>query len=419
MSMSTSNNPPTASFGAPCGSSTASPPSSPLSSISRPTSAPAPTPESTIEFRASPQPDAHGVWSDLQVAIDDIHAEQRNQRLAPLARFPHGEWRTTPANGVQQRDVWTWGPAKHALTSITSNSQATTDAIFGRFRVIYHHPQRDELTVLALSGPDLIQTGTLTRLEGLDLRFDMILFYDQEHIAWATEPRRAISSVWTFDTPTSYTSHWIEDQGQPVDPSVTAWAYTRHDDVTPLPPSAAEPPEHITHLNGFLPFLETEWMTDATRTSLAWIPYNEAILMRTIDTRTNEARHRDDLLSSSAHRDHPHPHHPRVRSCRRRNCQRRRRSDPDPRGARRRRRHDAHRTTHRAPRRRGHATSDVVDQRRRAHPHCRCDISGGNRLIIGSEGIVAAAAIGRNRGGRRLESRRPCANVRSVDQLIS
>ncbi|MBK7771737.1 MAG: hypothetical protein IPI48_14785 [bacterium] len=46
---------------------------------------------STIEFRASPQPDAHGVWSDLQVAIDDIHAEQRNQRLAPLARFPHGE----------------------------------------------------------------------------------------------------------------------------------------------------------------------------------------------------------------------------------------------------------------------------------------------------------------------------------------
>lgn len=225
---------------------------------------------------------------DLQVAIDDIHAEQRNQRLAPLARFPHGEWRTTPANGVQQRDVWTWGPAKHALTSITSNSQGTSQSIFGGFRVVYHHPQRDELTVLALSGPDLIQTGTLTRLEGLDLRFDMILFYDQEKIAWAAEPRRAISSVWTFDTPTSYTSHWIEDQGQPVDPSVTAWAYTRHDDVTPLPPSAAEPPEHITHLDIFLPFLETEWKTDATHTSLAWIPYNEAILMRTIDTRTNE-----------------------------------------------------------------------------------------------------------------------------------
>jgi hypothetical protein len=237
--------------------------------------------------------------------------------------------------------------------------------------------------VLALSGPDLIQTGTLTRLEGLDLRFDMILFYDQEHIAWAAEPRRVISSVWTFDTPTSYTSHWIEDQGQPVDPSVTAWAYTRHDDVTPLPPSAAEPPEHITHLNGFLPFLETEWMTDATRTSLAWIPYNEAILMRTIDTRTNKP------VTETIF--YPHPHTGIIHTLtihesgadRRRNCQRRRRSDPDPRRARRRRRHDAHRTTHRAPRRRGHATSDVVDQRRRAHPHCRYDISGGNRLIRG------------------------------------
>jgi hypothetical protein len=256
--------------------------------------------ESTIEFRASPQPDTHGVWSDLQVAIDNINAEQRNQRLAPLARFPQGEWRTTPANGVQQRDVWTWGPSRHALTSITSNSQATTESTFGRFRVIYHHPQRNELTVLALSGPDLIQTGTLTRLEGLDLRFDMVLFYDQERIAWAAEPRRAISSIWTFDTSTSYTSHWIEDQGQPVDPSVTGWAYTRHDDVTPFPPNAAEPPEHITHLGVFLPFLETEWKTDATRTSLAWIPYNEAILMRTIDTRSNE--------SVTETIFYPHPH---------------------------------------------------------------------------------------------------------------
>jgi len=59
----------------------------------------------------------------------------------------------------------------------------------------------------------------------------------------------------------------IEDQGQPVDPSVTGWAYTKHDDVTPLPQYAAEPPEHITHLDIFLPFLEAEWKTDATRTN--------------------------------------------------------------------------------------------------------------------------------------------------------
>lgn len=255
---------------------------------------------STIEFRASPQSDAHAIWSDLQAAIDHINAEEPNQRLAHLAHLPRGEWRTTPANGTQQRDVWTWGPSKHALTSITSNSKATSQAVFGSFRVIYHHPQRDELAVLALSAPHLIQTGTTTELEGLDLRFDMTLFYDLEHFSWATEPTRKISSAWTFDTPTSYVNHWIEDQGQPVDPSQTGWSYARHDDVTPLPPTATEPPEHIKHLTAFVPLLQSEWRTDTTRTTFAWIPYNEAILMRTIDTRTNKQ------VSETIFYPHPH-----------------------------------------------------------------------------------------------------------------
>lgn len=247
--------------------------------------------ESIIELRASPQPDGHAIWTDLQAAIDHIHAEQRRHRLAPLAHLPEGEWRTTPANGVQQRDVWTWGPSKHALTSITSNSEAGGESVFGvfgRFRVIYHHPQRDELTVLALSGPDLINVGTLTLLEGLDLRFDMTVLYDQERIAWAAEPERKISSVWTFHSPTSYTNHWIEDQGQPVDPAATAWSYTKHNEVTPLPPNGAAPPERVTHLGALVPFIGTEWTADGARTTFAWIPYNEAVLMRTIDTRTNE-----------------------------------------------------------------------------------------------------------------------------------
>lgn len=91
-------------------------------------------------FTHTPAAVAQSAPINLQVAIDDIDAEQRNQRLAPLARFPQGEWRTTPANGVQQRDVWTWGPARHALTSITSNSQGTSQSVLGGFRVIHHHP---------------------------------------------------------------------------------------------------------------------------------------------------------------------------------------------------------------------------------------------------------------------------------------
>jgi len=255
---------------------------------------------SIVELRASPQPEGHEIWSDLQAAIDHIHAEQLNPQLTPIAHFPQGEWRTTPANGTQQRDVWTWGPSKHAMTSITSNSKGTSQAIFGSFRVIYHHPQRDELTVLALSAPELIQIGTLTPLEDHNLRFDMSLSYDTDRISWATEPTRRISSVWTFDTPTSYTNHWIEDQGQPVDPSVTNWAYTQHEDISRLPASAAEPPEHIRHLAAFLPFFESEWVTETTRTRFAWVPYNEAIVMRTIDTRINKP------IAETIFYPHPH-----------------------------------------------------------------------------------------------------------------
>ncbi len=189
-------------------------------------------------------------------------------------------------DGRQQRDVWTWGPGRHALTSLTSNSEGTDSATFGSFRIIYDHPQRRELTVLALSGTALIQVGTLTPLAGLDLRFDMTLSYDPSQYTWAPPPTRRISSVWTFDSPTSYVNRWIEDDGQPVAPEVASWAYKRHGEVTRLPASASETPASVEHLRAWLPLLGRAWTTDATRTTFAWIPYSEAVVMRSIDSRT-------------------------------------------------------------------------------------------------------------------------------------
>lgn len=246
---------------------------------------------STIKIRLSPQPLDHIIWTDLDAALVHISAERLNQHtspLKPLAHLPQGEWRTVPANKNEQRDVWTWAPGKSALTSITTNRKGTSESIFGSFRVIYHHPQRDELVVLALSAPELIQSGTVTPINDHDLRFDMTLSYDKERIEWITEPIRVISSVWSFDTPTSYANHWIKDQGQHVDPSVTNWLYTNVHNLTPVPPSAHEPPSPIIHLNAFLPLLEHDWETDTTHTTVAWIPYNEAIRIRTIDTRTSD-----------------------------------------------------------------------------------------------------------------------------------
>ena len=257
---------------------------------------------STITIRISPHPIHHEIWTDLTAALVHINAERLNQHTAPLkplAHLPQGEWRTVPENENQQRDRWTWAAGKNALISITTNKNDNAEAIFGVFTVIYHHPQRDELTVLALVNPGLIQNGTVTPQDDHILRFDMTLSYNQEYIHWAPKSRE-ISSLWTFDTPTSYTNHWIQDDGQPVDPNMTNWSYTKADTLTPFPPSTSKPPKTIEHLKHFLPLIEHDWETDTTRTTFTWIPHNEALHMRTTDKRTHDPI--EDTIF------YPHPH---------------------------------------------------------------------------------------------------------------
>lgn len=235
---------------------------------------------SVLKFRVSPQDDDHTIWESLQSAIEEMINDQPIQHFA---HFPHGEWRAGIRNGSQQRDVWSWGPSRRSLTSVTTNSKNTSDSIFGSFRMIYDNPQRDELSVIALDGPELIQTGTVKINTEGNFRFDMELLYDVEEIEWAIISKRAISSTWVFSNPTNYVNSWIEDMGEPVEPGSVAWPYFNHPERTPRPASANEPPEDILYLNAFMPLLESQWETEFSRTSFEWIPYNEAILMRTID----------------------------------------------------------------------------------------------------------------------------------------
>lgn len=203
--------------------------------------------------------------------------------LGKLAHLPGGEWRTSLGNERGQRDIWFWGPSKHALISVTTNSEATGESIFGSFRVIYHHPQRDELCVLVLDSRELIQTGTLVVNNDGTFHFDMTVFYDQEKIPWASMPRREIESVWTFKTPSTYSNSWIRDMGRPVEPGLVAWTYTRHAEIQPLPANAGDPPGEVVYLGAFLPLTESAWESDTWRTTFRWVPYNESIRMRTVE----------------------------------------------------------------------------------------------------------------------------------------
>ena len=252
---------------------------------------------STVEVRVSPQPDEHHIWADLQSAIEAMLSEQRIQHLA---RLSGGEWRTDIANGRHQSDTWEWGPARKSLTSVTTNNEGTGESVFGSFRLIYEHPRRKRLEVLALSRPGLIHLGHVSSVDQSHARFDMTLSYDLEEIEWAVAPTRRISSVWTFHSPSRYTNSWVEDDGVRVEPGFVAWRYARQDEVTPLPASAGDPPEDVRNLRAFLPLLASEWRTDTTRTTFEWIPYNEAILMRTTDAHTGER------LAESVFYPHPH-----------------------------------------------------------------------------------------------------------------
>ncbi|MBO6514154.1 MAG: hypothetical protein JJ974_09340, partial [Phycisphaerales bacterium] len=236
---------------------------------------------SVLEFRVSPQEDSHAIWKKLQSAIE---AMINDQPIQHFAHFPQGEWRAGIRNGSQQRDVWSWGPSRRSLTSITTNSKDTSESIFGSFRMIYDNPQRDDLTVIALDTPELIQAGTVKVNTASNFRFDMELLYDVERIEWAIIPKRAISSDWVFSDPANYVHSWVEDMGQPVEPGSVAWPYFNHPERTPMPPSASKPPQEILYLSAFFPLLESQWETEYSRTSFEWIPYNEAVLMRTMDT---------------------------------------------------------------------------------------------------------------------------------------
>lgn len=231
-------------------------------------------------------------------AVEELAERQLAAPLAPVEFLLNGEWRMVATDGRVKREVWTPGPGGFSLTSVTSVSRVE-DGLSGSFSAIYHHPQRDELVLLGLSRA-LLQTGTATPGKDRSFRLDTTLFYGEEKLAWSPAPTRRISSAWSMESDDRYLAYWIEDQGQPVPREQTNWKYTRHDEVTPLPEGASAQPERVDVLKPLLPFLAADWETDTARTTFSWVPYNEAVLMRTVDRQT------EHLASTTILYPHPH-----------------------------------------------------------------------------------------------------------------
>jgi len=238
-----------------------------------------------------------------QTAPDAVGQLAKRQLAAPLASVEFlltGEWRSVAAKGTERRQAWTTGPGGFSLVSVTSSTEVEDRGPSGSFSAVYHHPQRKEVVLLGLSGRALIQTGTVTSGKDRSLRLDATLFYGEEKLAWSPAPTRRISTVWSIESDDRFFAYWIEDQGQPVPRELTNWEYIRHDEVTPVPANASAQPERVDVLKPLLPFLAADWETDTARTAFSWVPYNEAVLMRTVDRQTERV--------ASATILYPHPH---------------------------------------------------------------------------------------------------------------
>lgn len=203
-----------------------------------------------------------------------------------FARLVSGEWRLGLVNGAFQRDTWTWGPGKHSMYSRTVNSRGDGETTSGVYRVLYWHPGRKEIAMLALLWEGMLGEGVAT-IEGDAARFDYVLHYP-------SQPSRKLALDWKFDGPDKYRSTLTEDIGKDVPAFLSSWDYVRSETLTPIPESAKEPPNPVEHLIALKPLVGQSWagaVTPANEGSFSilstidWIPYVEAIHARVVALR--------------------------------------------------------------------------------------------------------------------------------------
>ncbi len=207
---------------------------------------------------------------------------EAQQAADPMASFAHlmgGEWRLGMTDLRAQRDIWRWGPGKHSVSARTTNLKGEGESTSGSQRVLYWHPGREKVVMLALFWTDLVGEGVVT-VSGEQVNFA----YDLHYPNGVTRP---LTIDWDFDGPDRYRSTLTEDLGREAPSVLAAWDYVRSASFTPAPATAREAPNPVKHLKAFEPLAGHTWEAMAAngagvRTTFEWIPYVEAISMRTV-----------------------------------------------------------------------------------------------------------------------------------------
>lgn len=208
--------------------------------------------------------------------------------MAPFARMIDGEWATTSESGHIMRDRWYWGPGKHSVRVMTRGESAG-GAPWRHVQVYYWHPQLKQICLRGFSCyAGGVSAGSMT-FDGTraDGRFD--LFQDGGR-------HRTMGLRWEFDGTDAYEDTLLESTNSAKMEVLASWTRRRVEPAAvpavddlgdPLPPSVA----------AFAPLLDHSWETlpsrrdDNTprhRTTLEWVPLAR-VLHVSIESRTGDA----------------------------------------------------------------------------------------------------------------------------------
>ena len=216
--------------------------------------------------------------------------------LANFERMIEGEWGMKFTSGTSMFTQWTWGPGKHSIRSQTYGSGAGGEPWRG-MRVIYKVGEQEVRTLGISPFARGVSEGTM-KFEGdaAEATFD-ISQRGGNPMVEGLDVRR-MKTEWSFTTPDEYRDTLLEDTGRGYLP-LNLLEVIRSTPRSALPPSnpasMPAPSERWTHFHRFIEragdeevLLVSKLGAAPLRAKLEWIPYAEALLLRTFSAKNDQ-----------------------------------------------------------------------------------------------------------------------------------
>lgn len=209
--------------------------------------------------------------------------------MEPFERMMPGEWQVTLQSGTSQFARWQWGPGGHSAIAQTFGMDAIGNP-WRSLRVLYWHPGHKQIRLLGLHPfiPEIgkgVSKGTIA-FDGKTA--DGV--FDLHQSGPPHEVVRKMGLRWTFDGPDLYRAKLLENAGAGFK-SLGEWAYVRSKSLSAFPPVAEAASKPSGRFQIFETLVSHTWEARGhwvggtefhVQSTFEWIPYVEAIHMRTI-----------------------------------------------------------------------------------------------------------------------------------------